>query len=1743
MSDQPEQITAPQRSVVEYVDNVMNQYRRFLKSSYRLADERLREQFENLVNQTDVLIKGPYVTLARDFAPGKPLKELVADGTAHPSIASLNWSFGSYPLYSHQEKALVRSEKENRNVIVKTGTGSGKTESFLLPLLSGVARAKAKGLQGTKAIIIYPMNALANDQLKRMRKMFKDANSDLTFALYTGESESIATTLGDPVPGCEVVSRKQIQDSPPDIIMTNYKQLEFMLVRRADRKIFSDALRYVVLDELHSYRGALATEIACLLRRLRARSGLSIGTLRCIGTSATVSKDVGGDEALANFATDLYGEKFALEDVIGEELKEKTQSRTYVPSFRYVPNLKSTKDADLVSVAERLTGKTAGRSGDIALQIRELFNGNALVELIEQFCAEPHSLDEIVVEIQNTFSEARDAKAEDVRGILEAYLFLGSLGNEESPPVLRPKLHSFFHGVFDVGLCLNPECRCLVRNGSEKCPTCGCAVRPAALCRTCGQDYVKVRQEPGTSQILPEDSFHSDDSTLFIMPSFRVDGREDEDESTEDEPPPKKGKRVKNPTSSQKLRQVWVNHQSGDLFETPQTGDAKNISAQFMLRGKANTCPVCNSTYNRGDIITLLRSGQASSTSVIATHHLDLLPTNERKLLVFSDNRQEAAHQAGYMGDRHKQFALRHAIYSVISDSPEGVALNSIKTRLLDKFQAMGLVKKNLGTDERKYWLEAIEYETASEFCRSTGQRISLENLALVEVQYEFLDRLIKDAKFTTICNRYELTPEGGIALVRAMLDRIRRERAVDFYFFQLYVNPEKDPWATIGAEPYNVSFSEYGRSPVFFMFGRSEEAKNGPQGYQFKSFTRESGKGIKPALVKIAEKSGLVGTAEHFIEELIPLLSSEDYEILVTPRNLPPRVRQAIGTGTPLQLAARVIRLQRADTGFRCTRCQTWRPYDGKECYLPRCSGKHDDIRSSSFNPEGYYEQLYTSSTPRRLRAEEHTAQIGQEDRARRETEFKDGKIDVLVCSPTLELGVDIGSLLTVLMRNAPPAPANYVQRAGRAGRALRIGFVSTFCGVGPHDRHCFEHPEWLVRGEFKPPRVKLDNSRILERHIRSFALEELAEEVEIPSSMSEFVDNVDEPTKLELSAIEPLLKRLKDDAPRLAGKAAQVFSSSDPKRGEFAGIVISKFPREFTDTLEIWFERVKRVLDEYKTLISKITVDRREKQRAFARQRAYRELVTDPQSAYLLNYFSSEGILPSYQFPTDTFSLEPGVADTPTLRRPAWIALFEFAPGNLVYANSHKLKSIRAYFEGRDKSRATEGEGSLDTSGRIRRFYFCDKCGFASEETKNCCPSCAAPFSDEHRKDIAFIEAFEAEQNTQITSSEESRQRLNFDRREHLVEDASVKKTATYYPYPFVQLEFRKLAHILVSNHGKKRPNEDHGEEFNLCSSCGRHRPANLNQRQIDSWEADHHRICNGSVTEFVLGHEFNSDVLLMPITASLINQKEISDRKNPAEAYCRTLGTALVGGATELLELEPDEVAFFYHIHADGNAMLAFYETVPGGAGYLEALAHRLPAWAKSAYDRLFEHDCSGSCYLCLKSYRNQMFHGLLDKNLIRDTLFQFTTSELEKKPFESTENQGLKLSENWSKEERIAPETSSKVETTGTHIEEKLLEVIKRIGRLPLPGAQRAFFKDSKVLTVADFAYEQEKIAIYCDGFAYHGNKDKLASDAAKRNEVQAAGWMVLTFWGKTILQFPERCEEQIWKAYSSKKTIG
>lgn len=581
----------------------------------------------------------------------------------------------------------------------------------------------------------------------------------------------------------------------------------------------------------------------------------------------------------------------------------------------------------------------------------------------------------------------------------------------------------------------------------------------------------------------------------------------------------------------------------------------------------------------------------------------------------------------------------------------------------------------------------------------------------------------------------------------------------------------------------------------------------------------------------------------------------------------------------------------------------------------------------------------------------------------------------------------------------------------------------------------------------------------------------------------------------------------------------------------------LVERFEPELRRIVDRWWQRVRQLQEEFRQY-STVGSPLHDMKKAAARQRAYREITQDPERAYALNYLATQGFLPAYQFPLDTFSLDPGVADTPTLFRPSAIAIEEFAPGNYVYANGHKLRSIRVLFAGgpgRSGDRPTRSDA--EASGRLRSFRFCDRCDEITEQPRNTCARCEAPLPP--AVDCVFVDAFEAEESLRIGSDEESRQRQYHVRRESLL--ASEGSEVSLYPYPFTPVEHHRLAQIVVTNWGRSDAKTGDAKRFWLCPDCGRHLPHDprdeVHERAVQTWRENHARLCAGEPAALVLGYEFLSDSLVL----SFPTRDDVRTMGRATfSPTAVTLAEALLAGAGDLLELEPYELAAFPRLARPGDVAdeIVFYETVPGGAGYVEEMARRLPEVAQAARERLYGHQCLGGCYLCLKHYRNQRWHPFFDKDAIRDLLAAIAAIE----PVTGAAARAgagvraLRASLESRQSELASSPPGSRQPGPESPIEAALLEALRSVPGIPIPRMQYEVKDGDRIVTVPDFAYPDARIAVFCDGFAFHGNQDTLELDARKRNWLQRNGWLVLTYWGRSILKAPAACAREIADVY-------
>src|SRR6266571_5687505 len=529
-------------------------YRRYIETTFPILDDSLRRQIDKKITSEYLLWKGPYISLSRPFTRSASVTDLAREGILLPTTASI---FPGWTLYDHQERG-IRRLVSSQQTIVASSTGSGKTEAFLIPIIDYCLRHKAT--PGVKAVLIYPMNALANDQLNRLRHWLH--GTGITLARYTDDTQRTATgDQPDDVPPEERSSREEIQNDPPDILLTNYVMLELLLVRREDQRIFRhQQMRYLVLDEVHTYGGARGIEVACLIRRFKEHVGRSDNGLVCVGTSATVKGDDVGE--VSSFASKLFAEAFAQESIILERFDQPEPLReAYWPPLPEIDDhllqrFDTLNETQALALAEQLCGRAVPQANTPGERLGLLLQENALLRLLEGFLTLPRSLDELVDYLAGQ-PERRGVSRDALAAEITAYLLLGSLATTSQGPRLRPKVHMLYRGLEGFTRCLN--CGHVWESGIDLCPDCKGRCLPVEVCRSCGQDFwrgmidrdITPQDDPSNSQhyqsprtgvprvymLEPDNVRESTSRTLHLTVAIQRTGQSSDDDDDIDEEP------------------------------------------------------------------------------------------------------------------------------------------------------------------------------------------------------------------------------------------------------------------------------------------------------------------------------------------------------------------------------------------------------------------------------------------------------------------------------------------------------------------------------------------------------------------------------------------------------------------------------------------------------------------------------------------------------------------------------------------------------------------------------------------------------------------------------------------------------------------------------------------------------------------------------------------------------------------------------------------------------------------------------------------------------------------------------------------------------------------------------------------------------------------------------------------------------------------------------------------------------
>ena len=1597
---------------------------RFVSTSSPINEIRapaLADKMRSRIGALD-FIKGPYVETLPDFEKGRSI-----EGLEHAGLLSPHWkafqstapSVWTRPLHSHQEEALLRDE----NYLVATGTGSGKTESFLYPLIDNILRQGDLERPGVRAILVYPLNALANDQLNRIAQLlFRDlGDPSITLGRYTGQVKASATRdqeitrlrstpsfleiFGEDadVPENWLLSRAEMRSGPPHILITNYAMLEHILLLPTNRPLLSRAdLQTIVLDEIHTYAGAQAIEVAFLLRRLKAHLGVPDGQVRCIGTSASLDPDRKGE--LSDFASRLFGEPFSGADAVITSKKKSHPSLSASPEPSGLTPARWKSAGELAAAAREAVqndtplsaedwNSEADYLGLPELEVRaDIPLGDALIERLGQMTEIgmlAHRLEAGAIPIETLAREIfTDAEADAIPALtgLIAVGVLAISADSTVFPLLPARYHLISRSPDRVGIALGTQVEEGVHEvviGAET----GENDRPAFelyVCRNCGEPYVEAWQGPVGFEPSPGNGARH---LLRLVPG-EMAAEEEEDDEEDTDPPlllhfdPLTG----HPMDPDEAGSVALEDVS--LREDPDDG------GRYLHR-----CVACNHRSARFlEPITTVRPGDEALAAVAAQSLLEALPKTEngknppmggRNLLVFSDNRQDAAFFAPFFERTSREQAIRAAILRAVTAGGR-IDIDNLVGAVERELSIDGLRLYNPGVvpiletgSNQRLRLKAFIAAELTIFGRG---RLSLEGFGLIGVDYEQIDRPVHAVEKCLPC---PMKPYAE-AFVRYLLKIAREHRAIAQEASGM-INLEDESIWTRMAFQRNRCISRQKNVHTTLALPLIPAA-----GYRNR-FTA--------LLAKMATACSTTIDDPTIQDVLVAF-----WKAIESPRSM--TAKHGVGRGLKLDrtfiiLPGRDVKL------YQCSKCGSRTQFDtAGVCQSMGCTGTLQEIpqaERAEMASRNHYVARYLEH-PLMGIAREHTAAIASEVRTDIEESFKEGEVNMLSCTTTMEMGVDLGDLEAVLCKNVPPSIANYQQRAGRAGRRAQVApIVLTTARSGRFDRAVYEAFSEYLAAKPIVPYLTLDNAGFFQRHQLSMILARYLDHrlanygrpgaprlrdilVESPTAQARKV--FDQDFETWLAGADADLETAAALGTRLPPKNADIALDANGLRDMMRRRLMA-----FADAIWGRWSLMQEAIDELeeqRKTIEKTAADQFQKtDRALNALRTQQRLYMNQ---FLVDQLSRRALIPTYSFPVHSVSLEVinsagQTADSALLEldRDGAIGISEYAPGSEVVAGGRVWVS-----DGISKrSKFTGDDAFIDRA----KYRVCDACTSPQitldrSEPEEHCQQCGYQFTKANAtrnfiRPHGFLTSVADGQGRDPGAS-----RI----RPTIADEALLLTEAPFEKYQNTDLAGIKTFHAPGSN----RPDHElgriitvnrgrHRGGFAWCRNCEHAEPAqgfgpdrawqqptalgtHLNPRTGLPCRFDPAT----QVYPIDLAHVFETDVraVLFEGISRTPDGVAISHEIN----LDRTLQEALRLGAAELLETDARDLRALVQ-KLNGHLVVVLYDSVSGGAGYATRLTQEEGFLARdllmSARKILAcpNPDCISSCTRCLNDYSNQ------------------------------------------------------------------------------------------------------------------------------------------------------------------------
>jgi ATP-dependent helicase YprA (DUF1998 family) len=1694
------------KEVSEKLDNDLQQY---LEATYHLHHPRLLKERRALMNEGETATE-PWVEATPSYVPGEKLRDLDLPTTVVDLLKDLEADDLDVfdPPYKHQADALQAFFNDEDDLIVSTGTGSGKTEIFLYSILGQLAKEANRGQtpeqRGIRTLVLYPMNALVADQLSRMRLLFGDEAGAQTiedhigrraqFGMYTSRTpyhgeydtdkndtrlkpivdryldlarenpdlyqellekgripaknlsgfrnrnppskdQSFRTQPGD----TELLTRQEMHSSndhggTPDILITNYSMLEYMLLRPIEQPLFEDTREWlqadednelnVVLDEAHLYRGAQGAEVALLLSRLLQKLNIGRDRVRFILTSATMGENV--EEAAPEFAAQLTtGEPNEFQVITGEQEAyadgSPSEERTAELLSRVGYELEESKIRNLAT--ERGWDSFDTTDGSLKRYLATQLQEDPLFRLAhEHLRDEPLQLTSLASEL---FDGVGDELAQEATGNL---LYLCTEAQRADDRALLPtRLHMFLKGLPAQYACVNPTCEGrritegenllgrIFANPHTTCPHCESRVFELISHRTCGAAYLRAYRRPEASEEAsflwtdPENSSELDEIHLLV-----------EEPRTDPDPEHEHHQSLDQTTKSR-----YLDISSGHLVDSRYVGDNEQAHIEVWMPEEPpedeypwswTRCPACGieEQWRNGKtkIEDLVTKGEEPFANIVRSMfgiqpedpRKDELPNKGKKVLCFSDGRQKAARLARDLQSNVELDSFREVMTDILGNRDEEITMD----RLFAEF-AVYCRKHNIvffdDSDERTTQ-QGVQYPGSRTHFEQIQNRLSdiVEDYSLESIE-EIPDHEICRQEIAERPEQYEevlLKSLGDqyFSIPAALIGYLRPTEELIDTLVEKNSDIDRDLLEAIITESLLYASEERAFDPDIDSFRRAASLPYG--------WISQNEAGI--------ESDEMI--PDHVKETVGSTVSDEQWHNLKkTIRLTKPQLYTPVGNGRyAINPEATTIELRLDDDWYRCDGCRQFAVASlNGTCPREECQGSlsvvsDDDIHldaRKSFLREAPRQVLYEDRDPFTLRSEEHSAQLSAKDFTDPfsrseiyELLFQDilvgdteaeQPIDVLSCTTTMEVGIDIGSLTGVAMRTVPPAPENYEQRAGRAGRrGVGLSTIITFADNSPHESHYFNQPEKMISSDGSEPIIYAGNEKIARRHInasllaRFFDPSELAENADVFRSLGTAAEFFTEDGPYSYSEFRDWIQStVLNDGSEIVGHLGALLPDAlgENKSGSWRTEFIQTTAAEFLDRLD--------------DLSSKANWDEE----------------TGPEDD-LLSTLLDAALLPTFSFPTDVSSFvvrgvdeESGLPKTKyEMSRDLKQALSTYVPGREIVVDKKTYESYGVYFKfAEDPVNRATGEDWDD----LDWLNFCPRCETVYDEQDKNMSEQATICTVCEEEEIASIQMYTpsafAPEVDQAGHPEEgsgyNEERVYATPPKYPLtptpqdtDDAhQMADEKSFGPSTVGQLSNEQL---LVANFG---PDE---QGFEVCTKCGavggsgelegtHNRPYPKDIRFVS--EYDWPDQCSGQTITTSFSHTFPSDLTVFRIPMN--PPMEFVPNADWFETAGQSLSEALVMGASRALGIEDDELEGGFRtrsadlVDADevrGFVEIFLFDTTAGGAGFSSKVWDEFDSVLDETRSILAGCQCDTACHNCLRRYQNRHLHEALNRH---------------------------------------------------------------------------------------------------------------------------------------------------------------